>query len=155
MVLSMPFEWGLIWLKVGVFPIFYLLMTPFFRCDASRLVLEDNYFGGVLPNSIVNLSSQLKSLLIGGNRTYGSIPIGVENLANIRILGIGSNALVGTIPSGIGKLKSLQLLVLSKNRITGQIPPSLCSITIITIYKAITQNFGELSKFTSIEPFSE
>lgn len=110
-----------------------LLMTPFFCCDASRLGLDNNYFGGVLPNSIVNLSFQLKSFINRGNQTYGSIPIGVENLVNISILGIGSNALVGTIPTGIGKLKSLQLLVLSRNRITRQIPPSLGKITIITI----------------------
>ena len=86
-----------------------------------------------MPNSIVNLSSQLKSFINRGNQTYGSIPIGVENPVNISILGIGSNALVGTIPTGIGKLKSLQLLVLSRNRITRQIPPSLGKITIITI----------------------
>jgi len=133
MLLSMSFEWDLIWLKVGVFPIFYLLMTPFFCCNASRLGLDNNYFGGVLPNSIVNISSQLKSFINRGNQTYGSIPIRVENLVNISILGMGSNALVGTILSGIGKLKSLQLLVLSRNRITRQIPPSLGKITIITI----------------------
>ena len=133
MLLCMSFEWDLIWLKVGVFTIFYLLMTPFFCCDASRLGLDNNYFGGVLPNSIVNLSSQLKSFINRGNQTCGSIPIGVENLVNISILGIGSNALVGTIPTGIGKLKSLQLLVLSRNRITRQIPPSLGKIIIITI----------------------
>ena len=48
----------------------------------KNLELDKNYFGGVLPNSIANLSTQLTILVMGRNMIWGGIPIGIGKLVN-------------------------------------------------------------------------
>ncbi|KAJ9129912.1 hypothetical protein P3X46_035212 [Hevea brasiliensis] len=99
--------------------------------NLRRLGLNDNNFGGMLPNSIANLSNQLVFMTLGRNRIFGNIPDGLTNLFNLEILSMGSNELTGTIPDKIGKLRKLQVLNLSGNKLTGNIPSSLGNLTMI------------------------
>ncbi|XP_010910283.2 uncharacterized protein [Elaeis guineensis] len=96
------------------------------------LALDYNMLEGMLPNSIVNLSSQLQVLLLDENHISGRIPHGIENLANLYFLTFSQNLFTGAIPESIGKLARLEKLDLSFNRFIGQIPFSLGNLTLLT-----------------------
>ena len=97
------------------------------------LVFENNYFGGVLPDSIANLSTQLQYLVMNGNMIRGDIPIGIGNLINLNVLGLEYNYLGGTLPHVLGKLQKLNQLYLDKNNFFGPIPSSLGNLTALTM----------------------
>ncbi|XP_077230320.1 uncharacterized protein LOC143863513 isoform X2 [Tasmannia lanceolata] len=107
-----------------------IFLTSLTNCSSlQNFQLSDNYFSGVLPDSISNLSTQLRRLILGRNQIFGSIPSGIENLVGLTTLGIENNFLTGTIPVGIGKLNKLQLLTLHTNGLLGEIPSSLGNLT--------------------------
>ncbi|CAM8949306.1 unnamed protein product [Rhodiola kirilowii] len=70
--------------------------------NLENLGLNDNQFGGVIPQSVGNLSLSLQRLTLGRNRIYGSIPVQIGNLINMSALGIEGNSLAGEIPASIG-----------------------------------------------------
>jgi Leucine-rich repeat (LRR) protein len=96
------------------------------------LSLTSNQFGGVLPSSIANLSSQFSSLTMGGNMIHGSIPNEIGKLVNLIDLGLEINYLGGPLPDALGKLQQLQVLYLEKNKFSGPIPSSLGNLTKLT-----------------------
>ncbi|XP_065624253.1 probable LRR receptor-like serine/threonine-protein kinase At3g47570 [Quercus suber] len=96
------------------------------------LALLCNNFGGVLPSSIANLSTQLSTLAMGGNKIHGNVPTGIENLVNLYFLGLENNYLGGTLPHVLGKLKELNVLYLENNNFFGPIPSTLGNLTTLT-----------------------
>ncbi|CAN6705210.1 unnamed protein product [Malus baccata var. baccata] len=88
-----------------------------------------NNFGGVLPESISNLSTKLREIYFKGNQIHGNIPIGIVNLINLERLSLSANFLAGTIPSSIGKLNKLYVLFLGWNELSGNVPSSLGNLT--------------------------
>ncbi|KAK9725050.1 hypothetical protein RND81_05G118800 [Saponaria officinalis] len=82
------------------------------------LVLNVNNFTGSIPKSIVNLSSILTDLWIGGNK-IGVFPEGHRNLINLMYL---DNDLTGKLPIDFGNLQYLELMNFSSNTVTGSIP---------------------------------
>ncbi|XP_059639149.1 LRR receptor-like serine/threonine-protein kinase EFR [Cornus florida] len=97
------------------------------------LDLGGNYFGGVLPNSIANLSTNLTILQISQNYLSGSIPRGIENLVNLKLLALDGNMFTGSIPESIGKLSELEQLFISANNISGKIPSSIGNMSRLSI----------------------
>ncbi|KAK4582495.1 hypothetical protein RGQ29_025616 [Quercus rubra] len=91
-----------------------------------------NYFGGLLPNSIANLSTQLNTLTMAGNMIRGDIPFGIGNLFNLNLLVLNGNYLGGTLPHVLGKLQKLNELYLNNNKFSGPIPSSLGNLTTLT-----------------------
>ncbi|KAK6270633.1 hypothetical protein POUND7_007731 [Theobroma cacao] len=115
------------------------------------LDLELNQLGGLLPESIGNLSIQLNMLYIGWNQISGDIPEGIDfgNLeylvglfvyenklsgeipktlgecSGLRSLDMAGNFFQGSIPFSFGSLKSLEILNLSRNNLSGTIPHEL------------------------------
>ncbi|XP_016434012.2 putative receptor-like protein kinase At3g47110 [Nicotiana tabacum] len=88
-----------------------------------------NQFGGILPNSIVNLSSHLTRLIITGNQIRGTIPKDISNLVSLDLLYLGYNRLTGSIPDSVGNLPNLGNIGLDSNSLTGVIPPSIGNLT--------------------------
>ncbi|CAM8949309.1 unnamed protein product [Rhodiola kirilowii] len=97
--------------------------------NLERLVLMDNQFGGVIPQSVGNLSLSLQHLTLGSNRIYGSIPVQIGNLINLALLGIEQNSLTGEIPASIGNLYNLRQLYLGGNKLNGIIPSLIGNLT--------------------------
>ncbi|XP_043719561.1 probable LRR receptor-like serine/threonine-protein kinase At3g47570 [Telopea speciosissima] len=102
------------------------------------LVLGANQFGGVLPNSIANLSTQLKMLTLEENQISGDIPVGIGNLVRLQFLSLYHNLLEGSIPTSIGDFQMLQILYLYENKFTGPIPSSFGNLTLL-----INLNLGD------------
>ncbi|VVA23930.1 PREDICTED: probable LRR receptor [Prunus dulcis] len=112
------------------------------NCTSLEVLgLNDNHFGGELPASIANLSTQLKRLTLGTNLIHGSIPNGIGNLINLTLLGLEGNYLGGSVPDVIGKLPKLQGLWLNVNQFSGTVPSSLGNLT------SLTRLFMEENKF--------
>ena len=94
-----------------------------------RLDFSFNSFGGVLPNSVANLSTKISKLYLRNNQIAGSIPAVIENLVNLIALRASNNLFTGVIPSSLGKLKNLQDLNLGMNMLSGEIPLSIGNLT--------------------------
>ncbi|KAL5853949.1 hypothetical protein ACOSQ3_009067 [Xanthoceras sorbifolium] len=116
-------------------------VTSLTNCSKlGMLALYQNQFGGLLPQSIANLSTVLTGLLIGANHISGSIPLGIQNLVNLNNIGLEYNQLTGMIPHVIGEMKSLQMLYLNGNSLQGSIPSSLGNLTLLSKLRLESNN---------------
>ncbi|PKI46976.1 hypothetical protein CRG98_032601 [Punica granatum] len=88
-----------------------------------------NYFGGRLPETISNFSTNLRVFYAGSNQISGEIPPGVGYLVNLEEFSVQNNRISGTIPRSIGKLPNLVHVYLDRNQLTGQIPSSIGNCT--------------------------
>ncbi|CAM8949318.1 unnamed protein product [Rhodiola kirilowii] len=118
--------------------------------NLEGLGLTDNQFGGVIPQSVGNLSLSLQRLALGRNRIYGSIPVQIGNLINLTLLGIESNSLAGEIPASIGNLYNLRRLVLGQNKLSGIIPSLIGNLTNLSIL-SLSENQLEGSLPSSLQ----
>ncbi|KAL5569986.1 hypothetical protein UlMin_026561 [Ulmus minor] len=115
-------------------------LTSLANCSKFEyLDLYSNNFGGVLPDSIGNLSSQLGYLNLVRNYIHGGIPSSLENLINLNGLGLSNNLLTGVIPEYLGKFGKMQKLGLDVNRFSGKIPSSLGNLTQL-FYLSLSDN---------------
>ncbi|CAM8955374.1 unnamed protein product [Rhodiola kirilowii] len=97
--------------------------------NLEELGLMENQFGGVIPQSVGNLSLSLQYLTLGSNRIYGSIPVQIGNLINLATLTIDGNSLAGEIPTSVGNLYNLGRLYLGGNKLSGIIPSFIGNLT--------------------------
>ncbi|KAJ7959669.1 putative Receptor-kinase [Quillaja saponaria] len=126
-------------------------LTSLANCSKlERLLFSFNNFGGVLPNSIANLSSQLNRLTFLSNQISGTIPEGIGNLIGLYFLVMEDNLLTGNIPTSLGKLQDMQLLDLGLNGLSGHLPSSMGNLTRLNIL-FINQNKLEGSIPSTIE----
>ncbi|KAI9108033.1 hypothetical protein K1719_020906 [Acacia pycnantha] len=95
----------------------------------ENLILSTNKFGGLLPNSISNLSTQLIRLYLGDNHIYGTIPETLGRYTNLIALVLEYNQFTGSIPGSFGKFQNLQILGLGRNQLSGEIPASLGNLS--------------------------
>ncbi|CAN6581477.1 unnamed protein product [Malus baccata var. baccata] len=112
------------------------------------LGLDHNHFGGEIPVSIANLSTQLKILTLGENVIHGSLPNGIGNLINLTVLAVEGNYLSGSVPDEIGKLEKIGELYLDANNFSGPIPSSFGNMT------SLTELYMRLNKFEGSIPSS-
>ncbi|KAL5569680.1 hypothetical protein UlMin_026255 [Ulmus minor] len=105
-------------------------LTSLANCSKLEILdLSTNNFGGSFPDSIGNLTSQLRNMYLGSNYIHGSIPSSVENLINLYTLAMENNLLTGVIPEYMGKFGKMRQLDLATNRFSGRIPFSLGNLT--------------------------
>ncbi|KAK4479256.1 hypothetical protein RD792_014767 [Penstemon davidsonii] len=108
-------------------------ITSLTNCtNLNILNIGANRFGGLLPISIANLSTQLRVLYLQENLIHGNIPEQIMNLQSLYTLFMHSNNLNGIIPDSFGMLPNLGRLVLGSNQLTGQIPSSIGNMTSLT-----------------------
>ncbi|XP_047091786.1 receptor kinase-like protein Xa21 [Lolium rigidum] len=100
------------------------------NCSMLQILdLGSNELEGVLPNSIANLSTNLKLFGVDYNMLHGNIPEGIGNLVNLQYLHLQNNFLHGNIPESIGNIGVLGELYLSNNNLSGPLPPTLGNLT--------------------------
>ncbi|XP_021295438.1 putative receptor-like protein kinase At3g47110 isoform X1 [Herrania umbratica] len=111
----------------------------------QMLELEVNRLGGLLPESIGNLSIQLNRLYIGWNKISGNVPEGIGNLVSLTVLDMRRNALEGCLPTSIGKLQNLARLFLSWNNFSGEIPSFIGNLSrLFDLYLDINNFKGKI-----------
>ncbi|CAN1187547.1 Probable LRR receptor-like serine/threonine-protein kinase At3g47570 [Linum perenne] len=113
-------------------------------------LINDNFLGSSLPQSIGNLSTSLKYLGFYNNKISGSIPNEVQYLVGLEVISASNNNLSGTIPSSIQNLHSLRKLYLGSNILSGYIPFYIGNLTkLIELYVNNNNLHGEIP--TSIQ----
>lgn len=96
--------------------------------DLEYLIIESNPLNGILPESIGNLSSNLKVIDAARCKIKGVIPKGIGNLSSISFLGLANNDLEGKIPSSFVGLQNLERLYLTRNKLVGTVTAEICSL---------------------------
>ncbi|CAM0909449.1 unnamed protein product [Alopecurus aequalis] len=98
------------------------------------LSLNDNYFTGVLPSSLSNMSD-LVTLLLENNRFSGYVPPTLGRLGALQFLHVADNRLEANGNKGwefvtsLANCSQLQILVLSNNSFGGQLPGSVVNLS--------------------------
>ncbi|KAG8660876.1 probable LRR receptor-like serine/threonine-protein kinase At3g47570 [Manihot esculenta] len=104
--------------------------------NSSRLLqinVARNLLNGSIPKSIANLSKTMWLLGLSENQLQGTVPLGLDNLVNLRILQLAWNLLSGPLLTDFGKFQKLQYLTLSDNNFGGAIPSSLSNLTFLSV----------------------
>ncbi|CAM0943819.1 unnamed protein product [Alopecurus aequalis] len=118
-------------------------MAALTNCSQLRLLtLYSSMFGGVLPDSLSNLSTSITYLALETNKISGSIPKDIGNLFNLQSLTLGNNHFTGDLPSSIGRLQNLRLLSAANNTISGSIPLTLGNLTELNILELESNAFS-------------
>uniref|UniRef100_A0A0D9XTD1 Receptor kinase-like protein Xa21 n=1 Tax=Leersia perrieri TaxID=77586 RepID=A0A0D9XTD1_9ORYZ len=127
----------------------WAFITELTNCSQLlELNLEVNKFGGVLPNSLSNLSTSLIYLKLGFNNIRGSIPKDIGNLIGLQHLSFSNSNFTGSLPSSLGRLKNLALLHAYKNNLSGSIPLAIGNLTELTSLLLGTNKFSGLIPVT-------
>ncbi|CAJ2646880.1 unnamed protein product [Trifolium pratense] len=93
------------------------------NCSKLQAVsIFNNSFGGILPNSIGNLSTELEELYLGDNMISGKIPAELGHLIGLILLTMEYNYFEGIIPPTFGKLQNIQKFAFGQNKLSGDIP---------------------------------
>ncbi|KAF7127857.1 hypothetical protein RHSIM_Rhsim11G0057500 [Rhododendron simsii] len=99
------------------------------NCTKLKILLvEGNLLKGSLPNSVANLSIDLRFLVLGENQLHGSIPSGIGNLLNLTVFVLAYNYFSGHVPDTIGRFHKLNKLDLQMNKFT-KLPSSLGNLS--------------------------
>ncbi|AQK53601.1 LRR receptor-like serine/threonine-protein kinase EFR [Zea mays] len=113
----------------------------------SEFSLASNNLQGAIPNSIANMSTNLKRLLMSDNHLSGIVPSSIGKFNGLIELDLGGNNFTGTIEDWIPKLTSLQNLYLNDNNFDGRLPDYLNDLKLLNKIDLSYNNFqGEIPK---------
>ncbi|KMT00773.1 hypothetical protein BVRB_9g220540 [Beta vulgaris subsp. vulgaris] len=100
------------------------------NCTMLRwLECGSNRFGGNLPHSFGNLSTEITVIDFQQNLITGSIPPELFNLINLERLGLSDNQLTGYLPQQIKNLRKIEHFSCSNNHLIGDIPNTLGNLS--------------------------
>jgi len=74
------------------------------------LELSSCNLGGVLPDSLFNLSTTMAALYLDTNKISGTIPKDIDNLVNLQALDLDNNYFTGYLPLAGFKICKSSLL---------------------------------------------
>ncbi|CAI9757229.1 unnamed protein product [Fraxinus pennsylvanica] len=94
----------------------------------KHIQFGNNYFDGILPKTLGNLSASVEIFSANQCGIKGIIPNEIGNLSNLILLSTGGNGLIGRIPDTLGQLRKLQVLSLRGNKLRGPVPSGLCNL---------------------------
>ncbi|KAJ1276042.1 hypothetical protein BS78_05G183800 [Paspalum vaginatum] len=97
--------------------------------DLQVLELASSKFGGILPDSVSNLSTSLIQLNINDNTISGSIPADIGNLVNLQSLDFSKNSFTGSLPPSMGRLTNMNLFYVFDNKMSGSLPLIVGNLT--------------------------
>ncbi|MBA0654990.1 hypothetical protein Goklo_021890, partial [Gossypium klotzschianum] len=110
------------------------------KCRKLQILdLSYDQLGGVISDSIGNLSTQPVQLRLGGNRLRGKnqfsreIPSGLGSCVSLEHLYMEGKLFEGSNPNSFKSLRGLQNLDLSRDKLSGQIPEYLQQFSLMTL----------------------
>ncbi|XP_073036581.1 uncharacterized protein [Primulina eburnea] len=104
------------------------------------LYLRGNYFSGLIPDSIFNISTLIK-LDLSANNFSGRLPRNLgTSLQNLDLVILNNNHLSGTIPFSLNNASKLTLIDISNNSFTG-IVPNLGNLRLLKVLDVGENNF--------------
>ncbi|RVW27307.1 putative LRR receptor-like serine/threonine-protein kinase [Vitis vinifera] len=113
----------------------------------EEITMQNNPLGGIIPNSIGNLSNHVRNIV-----AFGCQLKGLWSLGNLLFLNLSFNSLGGSLPSDMGTLTVIEDIDLSWNKLIGNIPgilgtfESLYSLNLSrnSFQEAIPETLGKL-----------
>ncbi|XP_047306423.1 putative receptor-like protein kinase At3g47110 [Impatiens glandulifera] len=129
------------------------------NCSSLEILSAiSNQFGGVLPDFVGNLSSNIHVFVLAANQLQGRIPPSIGNLVNLSYLTLEDNRFTGPIPSTIGKVQKLQRIYLGRNQLSGTIPDSIGNLSLVNelyfnnnnLEGTIPSSFGNCQRLISL-----
>ncbi|XP_014521522.1 probable LRR receptor-like serine/threonine-protein kinase At3g47570 [Vigna radiata var. radiata] len=92
------------------------------NCSKLHILgISENKFGGHLPDTLGNLSTQLSQLILGDNQISGKIPAAIGNFVDLTLLTMYDSRMEGIIPTTFGKFRKMEVLGLRGNELSGEI----------------------------------
>uniref|UniRef100_A0A0E0IUH5 Receptor kinase-like protein Xa21 n=1 Tax=Oryza nivara TaxID=4536 RepID=A0A0E0IUH5_ORYNI len=117
--------------------------TALTNCSQLQfLELGVSRFGGILPDSVSNLSTSLIQLNVNDNTISGSIPDDISNLKNLQYFDLSKNSFTGSLPSSLGNLTELNYMNLESNSFSGRIPSTLGNLGMLELLVLSSNNFA-------------
>ncbi|KAM0002394.1 putative non-specific serine/threonine protein kinase [Helianthus debilis subsp. tardiflorus] len=99
--------------------------------ELQDLVLNNNQFSGLVPQTLFNQSS-IRRIQLSFNSFSGTLPDDMcDQLVKLRLFFISGNKFTGPIPSSINKCRQLRYLSMSTNNFNGSIPREIGNLTLL------------------------
>ncbi|KAL1184584.1 hypothetical protein V6Z11_A01G055000 [Gossypium hirsutum] len=97
------------------------------------LDLSQNYFGGIIPSCLGNLSRGISILNLQNNSLSGKIPDFCVELSSLTTLALNDNKLEGLLPRSLVNCTSLRFLNLANNTLNDLFPHRLSVLPVLQV----------------------
>ncbi|CAI0384812.1 unnamed protein product [Linum tenue] len=120
--------------------------------NLKELLLDGNRLSGSIPSTVSQLKS-LEEFDLHGNFLSGEIPTGIGNCSNLTTFAVWDNSLAGDIPMSVLNLTKIRTFRLNGNLLTGEVPAGLFDLPELS-YLYLGDNRLTLRGLSSLIPRS-